>query len=237
MSGHSKWANIKRQKEVNDKQKGVAFSKLSRLITLAVIESGGITDPENNIKLRLATDKAKQYNMPKDNIQKAINNGIGPDKAQLKEIIYEGFGPGGVGLIIATTTDNPNRTLSEIRNIFDLNGGKLANQGSVSYQFKKCGLAIVNKSVINEDKALSIADKLNAFDVDQDENNFYIYFPFENIGKIRKIDFNIVFESIETDYKPNTLLSVDLPTKNKIISLIGALEHQDDVHNVYSNYE
>ncbi len=115
MSGHSKWANIKRKKEANDKIKGNVFAKLSRVITLAVIEGGGIGDPQLNNKLRLAIEKAQASNMPKENIKRAIERGLGPQKDQLKEVIYEGFAPYGVSLLILATTDNPNRTLTELR--------------------------------------------------------------------------------------------------------------------------
>lgn len=141
MSGHSKWSKIKREKQAKDKQKGNIFSKLSRLITLAVIEGGGITDPENNIKLRLAIEKAKNLNLPKENIERAIEKGTGPESQELKEVVYEAFGPEGVSLIILATTDNMNRTLSEIRNVLELHGGKLGTQGSVLHLFKKSGLS------------------------------------------------------------------------------------------------
>src|SRR4051812_30449460 len=119
MSGHSKWANIKRKKEANDKVKGAVFGKLSRLITIAVTEGGGLPDPENNVKLRFAVEKARSENMPKENIQKAIEKGSGPNIQELKEVVYEGFGPGGVALLIVTTTDNSNRTHAEIRNVLE----------------------------------------------------------------------------------------------------------------------
>jgi YebC/PmpR family DNA-binding regulatory protein len=135
MSGHNKWSKIKRGKEAKDKVRGNTFSKLSRLITLAVLEGGGITDPNNNIKLRLAIDKAKHFNMPKENIARAVARASGPDKSQIREVIYEGFASAGVGLIIYATTDNPNRTLSEIRNILERHQGKLGTPGSVSYLF------------------------------------------------------------------------------------------------------
>lgn len=140
MSGHSKWSKIKREKEVKDKQKANIFSKLSRLISLAVIAGGGITNPENNVKLRLAIEKAKSLNLPKDNIDRAIEKGLGPDSQKLKEVIFEAFAPGGVVLVIMVATDNMHRTLSEIRNVVESYSGKLGNQGSVMYLFKKNNL-------------------------------------------------------------------------------------------------
>src|SRR5438132_496161 len=131
MSGHSKWSKIKRQKEVTDKVKGAAFAKLSRIITLAVIEGGGIPDPVNNVRLRLSIEKAKALNMPKENITRAIEKGAGPHKLELKEVVYEAFAPHGISVIIVATTDNSNRTFAEIRTILERNGGKMGTQGSV----------------------------------------------------------------------------------------------------------
>ena len=237
MSGHSKWANIKKQKGINDKQKGVMFSKLSRLITLIVVESGGITDPENNVRLRLIIEKAKQYNMPKENIERAINNAANPDKSQIKEVVYEGFGPGGVALMINATTDNSNRTLSEIRNVLHMNGGKLGSQGSVNYLFQKCGLVTFNKNFVTEEKILLFADKIGALDIDQDDTTYFVFIPFSNLGKIKDLAQDLKYTSAEIDYKPNTLISIDEETFIKLITLIELLEEMDDVHNVYSNFE
>lgn len=135
MAGHSKWAQIKRKKGIKDQEKGTVFTKLSKLITLAVSEGASITDPDRNIKLRLALEKAKAANMPKDTIERAIQKGAGPEKDALKEVIYEGFGPEGSGFIVHATTDNSNRTSSEVRYVFDRNGGKLGVPGSLQYMF------------------------------------------------------------------------------------------------------
>lgn len=136
MAGHSKWAQIKRKKGIKDQEKGTVFTKLSKLITLAVAEGASVTDPDRNIKLRLAVEKAKAANMPKDTIDRAILKGSGPQKNLLKEVVYEGFGPEGTGFIVHATTDNSNRTISEVRNVFDRNGGKLGVSGSLQYLFK-----------------------------------------------------------------------------------------------------
>lgn len=136
MAGHSKWAQIKRKKGIKDQEKGTVFTKLSKLISLAVSTGGGITNPDLNIKLRLAIDKAKTANMPKDTIERAIQKGAGPGKDSLKEMVYEGFGPEGTGFIVHATTDNSNRTYAEIRMAFDKNGGKLGVPGSLQYLFK-----------------------------------------------------------------------------------------------------
>jgi len=236
MSGHSKWANIKRQKMANDKVKGNVFGKMSKLITLAVIEGGGMTRPEDNFKLRLAIEKAHASNMPKENIKRAIEKGSGPDRSALKEIIYEGFAPYGVSIIIQTTTDNHNRTLTEIRNTMDRNNGKLGEAGSVSYMFKKCGLIIFKKTDIDEAKILEVSDILMAFDLDSDDNRYYVYFPFENLGHIKDKLKDVKYESAEVDYKPqNTISITDDEKLAHIDALLEALETLDDVHKVFTN--
>jgi len=236
MSGHSKWANIKRKKQANDLIKGNVFSKMSRLVTLAVLESGGITDPENNVKLRLAIDKAKQVNMPKENIKKAIEKGSGPDRVTLKEIVYEGFAPNGVALLILTTTDNSNRTLTEIKNILEKKHGNLGNQGSVSYLFKKCAYVSFMKKDSEEEKVFLLAQDLNAFDIDQDETHFFVFFPFENFGKLKDHLAQLKYEQAEIDYLPSAKVTIEDQQKvNQILSLVEDLEALDDVHKVFTN--
>jgi len=236
MSGHSKWANIKRQKQANDLIRGNIFSKLSRAVTLAVIDGGGISDPEHNVKLRLAIEKARQLNMPKDNIQRAIEKGAGPDRVQLKEIIYEAFGPSGAALIILVTTDNVNRTLSEIRSILERHEGKLGNHGSVSYLFQKCAVIIFKKSDVEEGKVLSFSEEINAFDIDEDDTHFSVYLPYENLGRIKDHIHELKYEIAEIDFKPATSLPISDEAKaKKIVSLVNALEADQDVQKVFTN--
>lgn len=245
MSGHSKWSKIKREKETKDKQKGNVFSKLSRLITLAVVEGGGISDPENNIKLRLAVEKAKRFNLPKYNIERAIEKGIGPDGLQLKELIFEAFAPGGISLIILATSDNVNRTLSEIRNVVESHGGKMGNKGSVMYLFKKCGLVTFKMGearyntvpgVTEEEAVLSFADKIGAFDIDEDEKYFYVYLPYESLRKVKEYLGGLRVDSVEVDYKPNSLVEIsDEKLVKKILDFIEALDNLDDVQRVFAN--
>lgn len=236
MSGHSKWANIKRKKEANDKIKGNIFGKMSRLITLAVIEGGGIVDPNLNTKLRLAIEKAQSVNMPKENIKRAIERGLGSQKNELKEVIYEGFGPYGVSLLILATTDNPNRTLSELRSHLEKNGGKLAQPGAVSYQFKKCGLIVFNKKNINQDKIFQISEVLQALDLDEDEEKYYLYFPYELIGHVKEKIPDLIYESLEIDFKPQVKITIDDDQKiNEILKLINFLESFDDIQKVFTN--
>lgn len=226
MSGHSKWANIKRKKEANDKVKSNVFSKLSRLITMAVLEGGGITDPENNIKLRLAIDKARVYNMPRSNIDRAVDRAAGSETQNLRTVQYEGFGPKGAGLIIEASTDNPNRTSSEIRNTLERFGGKLGAQGSVSYLFQRCGVVHKAKTDTTEEAAFALGEKLGALDIDQDDTYYSIYIPFEAIGRA---------ENAEIDFRPQTY--VDLPRESLHLyeEMIGAIEDLEDVHKVFTN--
>jgi YebC/PmpR family DNA-binding regulatory protein len=220
----------------NDKVKGSTFSKLSRIITLSVIEGGGIKDPENNVRLRLAIDKARAANMPNDNINRAIERGAGPDKSLIKEIIYEGFGPGGVAMMIQASTDNPNRTMSEVRIVMDKNHGKLASTGAVNYLFKKCALLIVKKEEASENQVFEAGEKLGAFDIDQDETRFYIYFPYENLGHIRDKIGDVKYESAELDYMPQNHVEVaDEDKIRQLDALVSNLEALDDVHKVFTN--
>ena len=236
MSGHSKWSQIKRKKGIKDQQRGQIFSKLSRLISLAVSENG-IIDPENNIKLRMAIQQAKAVNMPKENIKRAIEKGAGPEKEDIKDIIYEAFGPGGTVFIINATTDNQNRTFSEIKRTLDRYGGKIGGKGSVSYLFKKCALLVLNKKTTEENNRFEIADEIGSFDIDEDKESFFIYFPFENIGRINQNKF-LGINTPELDYKPNTYIKVeDLKNAKQILELVSQLENLDDVQKVYSNFD
>lgn len=236
MSGHNKWSKIKRAKEAKDKAKGNIFSKLSRLITLAVIDGNGITDPAANFKLRLVIDKAKSFNMPKDNIERAIKNAIGPDKALLKEVIYEAFGPAGVALIIEATTDNPNRTLSEVRTVLDKHQGKLVGQGAVSYLFKRCGMISFDKNRVNEDQVYELADKIKAFDIGEDEGLFFIYFPFDQFSQLRELVNKDDLSNSEIIFKPQNLVKLEREEeKEKLLNLIEVLEDLDDVQKVFTN--
>lgn len=225
MSGHSKWANIK----------GNVFSKLSRQITLTVLEGGGITEPENNVRLRLAIKKAKDADMPKENIKRAIEKGVGPNKATIKEATYEAFAPGGAALIIIATTDNANRTLSEIRNVLERHEGKLANGGSITYLFQKCAIILFDKNIAAEDRIFDFAQKISAFDIDQDETHFAVFFPFENLGKLKEYIGDMEYEIAEIDYKPTTAVTVSQADKQKIDLMVKGLENLDDVHKVFTN--
>ncbi len=236
MSGHSKWANIKRKKQANDLVKGNVFAKMSHLITLAVFEGGGMIEPENNIKLRLAIDKAKAVNMPKENIKRAIEKGSGQNQMMLKEIIYEGFGPYGIFLLILSTTDNSNRTSSEIRNMLEKNSGKLGTPGSVSYLFKKCAFVSFMKTEVSEEAVFKIGEELQAFDINEDNSHFFVFFPFNNFGLLKTHLSNIKYDLAEIDYLPTMPVVLDSPEKEKkVLDIIETLESLDDIQRVYTN--
>ncbi len=236
MAGHSKWANIKRKKEAYDKIRGNLFSKLSRLITVAVIEGGGVTNPEHNVKLRLAIEKAKEANMPKDKIERAISRGLGPEKDQIREIVYEGFAPHNVSLIILATTDNPNRTLSEIRNVLDKYGGKIGEKGTVSYLFDQLGKVIIEKGSLTEEEIFDLADQIQAIDFEIIDNQCLFYIPFTNIGKAKEVFKNNKILELETIYKPKMPISLTPDQKQKNNLLINEIEELNDVHKVFSNF-
>lgn len=236
MSGHSKWSKIKHTKQAKDVAKSNTFSKLSRLISLAVVEGGGVVDPDHNVKLRLAIEKARHSNLPKENIERAIEKGAGPNQASLKEILYEGFGPGGAALLIVATTGSPNRTSSEIRRTLEMLGGKLGSKGSVSYLFRKCGMVQIGLGEMKEEEAFNLAQKIGAFDIDESNSLFSMYFPFEKIGEIKEHAKDMKLHNLEVVYKPQSIL---IPASDKVINqlkhLIEALEELDDVHNVFSD--
>lgn len=236
MSGHSKWSTIKRKKGANDQKRGQIFTKLSQQITLAVSEGGGMNDPENNFRLRLAIERAKAENMPKENIQRAIDRAGGPNASSLKEIIYEGFGPGGSALIIVAATDNPNRTHSEVKTILDKSGGKLGSVNSVAYMFDKCGVVVFDKSDTTEEKFLGVTETLEALDVDEDETSYIIYIPFEKLGEAHKIAINPKPSTIDVFYRPTTTVELSDSDKEKVEHIMTVLEELDDVPKVYSNY-
>lgn len=236
MSGHSKWANIKRKKEANDKIKSNVFGKMSRLITLAVIQGGGISEPENNVRLRLAIEKAQSVNMPKENIKRAIERAVGPNKTDMKEMIYEAFGPYGTYLVILAATDNSNRTMTEVKVILDKNKVKLGSQNSVLYQFIKCGLVVFDKKTVNQDDILELVDKLQSFDLEEDDDFYNVYIPYENLGRVKEILGDKKYSNAEVYFKPQNKINIEDDNKLQEISqLIDSLEALDDVQKVFTN--
>ncbi|OGK56253.1 hypothetical protein A3J15_03510 [Candidatus Roizmanbacteria bacterium RIFCSPLOWO2_02_FULL_38_10] len=236
MSGHSKWSQIKRKKGIADQKRGQIFSKLSRLITLSVKEGGGITDPANNVKLRLAIERAKAENMPHENVKRAIEKAVSSDASGLKEIIYEAFAPKGVQMIIKGLSDNPNRTHSEVKNLIERLGGKLGTPNSVAHLFKLCGVVVFDKSKNDETAIFAFADKLASFDIEEDDQDFVVYIPFEQIGAVHDNLGQLQAENIEVFYRPEISVELDQAAVVVIDNIIEKLEDLEDVDKVYANY-
>lgn len=236
MSGHSKWSTIKRQKGVADAKRGQAFTKLSNAITLAVRQGGGVADPDSNFKLRLAIDRARSMNMPKDNIERAIDRATASSKDSFDEVMYEGFAPGGVAIIVEAATDNKNRTTSEIKNLIEKNGGSMGNPGSVSYMFDRRGELIVTKNEKTVDDIMDIALDEGLEDIEEDEV-FYLYTSPENLMRVKNVieSNGYTIENAELVYKPSTTVSVPKDMLAKVEDLMNKIEEHDDVQKVYSN--
>lgn len=239
MSGHSKWANIKNKKAANDKIKGATFAKVSRMITLSVVEGGGLTNPDANFKLRLAIDKAHAANMPKDNIQRAIDKGHGADASVLKEVVYEAFGPHGVAYMILCATDNPTRTHNEVKGVIEKRGGKMGNQGSVGYLFQKCAVMQFDLTTASEEDIFNFGEKLQAYDVDEEQGTMTVYFPFDQFGKAKAaLGSSLHPTRFDVEYRPLSPIAVATEADAKhVIELAEAIEELTDVHTVFSNLE
>lgn len=234
MSGHSKWSTIKRQKEINDNAKGKIFTKLGLAISVAV-KTGGSADPEMNPKLRMAIDAARASNMPKDNIERAVNKA--KEKGDLEEITYEGFGPNGVGIIVEAATDNRNRTAQEIKNIFEKGGGSMAGPGAVSFGFKQCGYILVEKSGNSEEQTLLLIDS-GADDVEESDDSFELYTSIDNLNQVRDFlqSHNQKIISFELVKRANTPMQISDPAvSEKIVNLLNNLEDHNDVQKVFTN--
>lgn len=232
MSGHSKWSTIKRQKGIKDAKRGAIFTRLGNQIAIAA-RSG--TDPDMNPSLALAIEKARAANMPKANIDRAIARATDKDAAVLEEITYEGYGPNGVGLIIETATDNRNRTLPEVKTALVKNGGRIADAGSVMFQFARKGVILVNAS--GEDALLEILDA-GAEDAIEEDGEIVVYTDQKDLMKVRKnlIDAGLEVKEAELQYVPNTEIEIDdEEVKAKIAKIMDALDDVDDVVNVHTN--
>lgn len=237
MSGHSKWATIKRQKGANDAKRGALFTKLSKAITIAVMAGGGIGDIAQNFRLRLAVEAARSGNMPKDTIERAIEKAAGKSGGTLEEVVYEGFGPGGVGIIVEAATDNKNRTTSEVQNVFNKNGGNLGAMGSVAYQFKKMGQLLVAKGNKNFDDLFLEAADAGAEDVEDSDTMAYVYTQPNDVAKVKDklTEKGIAVKEMELVWQPTMTVPVDEVTGEKIVNLLEKLEELDDVQKTYSN--
>ncbi len=238
MSGHSKWATIKRAKNVSDLKRGLTFTKISNAITIAVRASGGITDPNSNFRLRLAVEGAKAANMPKDNIERAIQKAVGKEGGDVREVLYEGFAPEGVSVIIEAATDNTLRTTSEIKSIFNKDGGNFGRPGSVAYQFEQKGEIVLEKKGKTFNEAFEIAAESGAEDASDDVGGFVVYTKPSDLAKVSGIlkekGFSITSASLIK--KPLVPISIDDSAKrDRVINFLQKLEDLDDVQKVYSN--
>ena len=238
MAGHSAWKNIKHKKAANDAKRGKVWSKCSRAIIVAARNGGG--DPKFNTTLRYAIDDAKAANMPKDTIEKAVKKGTGETEgARYESVRYEAYGPGGVAMIVDVLTDNLNRTASEIRIIFDRNGGNMAKPGAVSFTFQSKGVIVIESSKIGEEKVMELALDAGAEDVQADEGAWQVVTAPADFLKVREAfeGTGVEMASAEVTMIPQMSVQPSDDIAAKIVKLVDALEDHDDVQKVYHNAE
>ncbi len=232
MAGHNKWSKIKRDKGVNDAKRGAVFTKIGNMIAIA---ARGGTDPTMNSALALAIEKARQANMPKDNIQRSIDRAADKNAAQLEEATYEGYGPGGIGIIVETATDNKNRTYPEVRTALTKNGGTMADAGSVMFQFTRKG--VIRVATTGEDALLAVLDA-GAEDAVEEEEGLTVYTEMKDLAKVRTaiVATGLAVEDAELQYVPNNLVEItDEEVARKIMKILDAIDDVDDVVNVHTN--
>jgi len=238
MSGHSKWSTIKRKKGAADAKRGQMFTRLTREIVIAVREGGG--DPEGNFRLRIAIDRARAVNMPKDNIDRAVRRGTGEDKdgVVIEQITYEGYGPHGIAILVECLTENRNRTVSEVRHVLSRGGGALGEVGSVSWQFDHIAYFGIEGEGVNFDKVFELALEGGANDITQDEDGYIeIFAPvdaFKTISDQLK-GANIEIDEAELRMVPKQEIALETEQTLKVMRLIEEIEDLDDVQSVYSN--
>ena len=239
MAGHSKWAQIKRQKAANDAKRGQLYTKLGREITVSARDGGG--DPETNFRLRLAIQRAKDANMPADTIERAVKRGSGEleDTARLEDINYEGYGPGGAALFIEALTDNRNRTVAELRNTLSRGGGNLGESGSVAWMFDTRGQIIIELSDGDPDEAMLQAIELGAEDVQEEDGTLVIITLIAQLESVRQgmEESGFPVESAELTRVPKTMSEPDTTKAAQAMRLIESVEDLDDVQKVYTNLE
>jgi YebC/PmpR family DNA-binding regulatory protein len=238
MSGHSKWSTIKRKKGVADAKRGKIFTKLIREISTAARLSGG--DPETNPRLRLVVDKAKGANMPKDNIQRAIQKGVGGGEGEAyEEIVYEGYGPGGTAILIETLTDNKNRTVSDVRHALTKNGGNLGASGCVAYLFEKKGLLSFAADGLDMDALMEASLDAGADDVVEAEGTVEVVTAPGDFSAVKEALVAASFrpENAEISMEPSTTVSLEGKDAEQMLRLADVLEDLDDVQNFYANFD
>ncbi|MBK8944699.1 MAG: YebC/PmpR family DNA-binding transcriptional regulator [Ignavibacteriae bacterium] len=236
MSGHSKWATTKRKKAVIDAKRGKIFTKLIKEITVAARQGGG--DPDGNPRLRLVIDNAKAANMPMDNIERAIKKATGAiEGASYLELIYEGYGPGGVAVLVESVTDNKNRTVAEIRHLFSKYGGALGESNSVAWMFERKGIISLPQQGKSEDDLMELILEAGAENLLLEEEFFEITTAVEDFETVRKTiaDYNLNIENASIQWRAKNLVAVSGETSEKLMKLLEMIEDNDDVQNVYSN--
>ena len=238
MSGHSKWKTIQHKKAATDAKRGKMFTRLAREIAIAAREGGG--DPDVNFNLRLAVDKAKASNMPKDNIERAIKRGTGELKGEeLAEVIYEGYAPNGVALLVQVLTDNRNRTISDVRRILTRQGGTMAEAGAVAWQFERKGYIAIAPNGIDQDTLFEIAVEAGADDVVFSDDLVEVFATVSSFQAVRQAlaDAGIAFETVELSMIPKTPMQLGEKETLQVMGVIEDLEDLDDVQQVYSNLD
>jgi len=239
MSGHSKWSTIKRKKGATDAKRGKIFTKLAKEIIVAARLGGG--DINMNPRLRAAVADARTENMPKDNIERAIKKGTGELEGQsYEEVIYEGYGTGGVAVLVESVTDNKNRTVSDIRHIFSKNGGNMGENGCVAWLFDKKGLITVDKKAVNEEKLMDIALEAGAEDVREQEEEYEVVTPASDFEAVKKAldDQKVPYLAAEITMLPRTTVQIeDEKQAQQVLRLMEALEDYDDVQHAYANFD
>jgi YebC/PmpR family DNA-binding regulatory protein len=238
VSGHSKWHNIRLRKGAQDAKRGNLFTKLAKEIIMAAKSGGG--NPDTNLRLRLAIQKARENSMPQDNIKRSIQRGTGElDGDSFDEVIYEGYGPGGVALIVECATDNKNRTVANIRNIFNKAGGRLGESGSVSYRFRPIGRLTVATTATDEETLFNIAIEAGAEDVRTEDEFFVIITQPEDFGAVRQAveTANIPIANAEYTMEPTDTVHLDSKEADQMIRMMDRLEEDDDVQNVHANFD
>jgi YebC/PmpR family DNA-binding regulatory protein len=240
VSGHSKWSSIKHKKGAADVKRGKLFSKLSRAIIVAAKEGGG--DPANNLALQNAIEKARSYSMPKDNIDRAIARGSGADAdaSSFETVVYEGYGPEGVAVIVEALTDNRNRTASDVRHLFAKHGGNLGATGAVAWQFERRGMVVVPGEGVDEDELFLAAADGGADDIERDGDVFQISSAPEALAAVRAAveEAGFAVDSAELSMVPKVTVAVEDEAKaRQVMRLVDALEDNDDVQDVYANFD
>jgi YebC/PmpR family DNA-binding regulatory protein len=238
MSGHSKWSTIKHKKAAADAKRGKLFTQVTKELTIAAREGGG--DPEFNARLRLAVDKAKEANMPKDNIDRAIKRGTGELEGQeLQELVYEGYAPHGVGLLIEVVTDNRNRAIAELRHALSRNGGSMAEAGSVAWQFERKGYLTLKNAVADQDELFLVAADAGADDVSFEDGEAEIYTELEAFANVRNTleEMGYSLDEARVIYAPKNAATLGNAQAVQVLKLLDHLEELDDVQNVYSTME